>query len=106
MTACNFTGRCALITDRPSVALTERAREPRFMGVLRLLAAVACLTFSAATVAEEPGEALIDAANHGWVDTYLSHPDDALDEQVFTDISPILDSPDPVKLPEDQRTED
>ena len=50
-------------------------------------------------------EALIESSVNGWVDALL--PDvEPLDEQIFTEISPLIDSPDGVRLPEDQQLAD
>lgn len=46
-------------------------------------------------------ENLIGAASNEWVRVILT-PVDAMDEQIFTEISPLIDSPEGVRLPEDQ----
>ena len=52
----------------------------------------------------ESQAASLRLAEGAWID--LEHLDEGLrekyDEQIFTEISPILDSPDAVKLPDDQ----
>lgn len=49
--------------------------------------------------------AVLESAVNGWSDEIL--PDlDPLDEQVFTEISPLIDSPESVRLPEDQQLAD
>lgn len=50
----------------------------------------------------------LDAADAAWTKSLLL-PDDVstpYDEQIFTELSPILDSPEGVKLPSDQQLQD
>ena len=49
-------------------------------------------------------EAALATAEGAWAESLLdiTQPGSAYDEQVFTELSPILDSPDAIKLPEDQ----
>ena len=70
-----------------------------WLAVLAVLPAVA----SAEPVAQGVEfDALIESAVNGWTDTLL--PDiEPLDEQIFTEISPLIDSPEAVRLPEDQQ---
>ena len=49
-------------------------------------------------------ECALETAEGAWADSLLDivQPGAAYDEQVFTELSPILDSPEAIKLPEDQ----
>lgn len=63
---------------------------------------------SLASPAEPLGEELalaLSGAEGAWVDTLIEHLRDTkqpYDEKIFTELSPILDSLEPIKLPEDQ----
>ncbi len=104
----NCTGRCALIIKR-----LRRLR----IGLCGLRRGLATLLFAvpltvAASPVDYPEERLAAAlaiAEGAWVDTLLKHNGVqgerdtlAYDEQIFTELSPILDSPEAIKLPEDQ----
>ena len=72
---------------------------------------VCLLTLTTSSVSAEPVpqdiefDALIESTVNGWADALL--PDvEPLDEQIFTEISPLIDSPDGVRLPEDQQLAD
>ena len=99
----NCTGRCALIIERA------------VSGCLRSLAlAAALLLFNAAHAApvdyqDERLAAALATAEGAWADSLLKLEGGrgerdtlAYDEQIFTELSPILDSPEAIKLPEDQ----
>ena len=86
----------------------------KFIGRSSMLAKcsmVFALAFLTSVTAAEPVaqdvefDALIERAVNGWADVLL--PDvEPLDEQIFTEISPLIDSPEGVRLPEDQQLAD
>lgn len=96
MMAHSFTGRCALYTR----TLILRAL------ILLMLVGLSpqVLAASADDFDVQIREALA-AADAAWTRSLLlPEPENAAyDEQVFTELSPILDSPEGVKLPDDQR---
>ncbi|NKC01127.1 MAG: hypothetical protein GKR90_21890 [Pseudomonadales bacterium] len=50
-------------------------------------------------------QAVLEGAANGWTDAIIA--DSApMDEQIFTEISPLIESPDSVRLPEDQKLAD
>ena len=57
------------------------------------------------TELSEPLERLLESTTLGWVSGPWSESL-VLDENIFTDVSPLLDSKEPVKLPEDQQLAD
>ena len=94
MTVHKFTGRYGLITKAIAGAM------------LALLAAQ-----TQAAPAEHYSDALLEslaAAEGARADSLLQQPpgNAAYDEQIFTELSPILDSPQGIKLPEDQQLSD
>ena len=91
MMAHSFTGRCALYIKR-----------------VILMALVSTCTQVLAASAEDFDVDVRDAlasADAAWTSSLLlPDPENtAYDEQVFIELSPILDSPQGVKLPEDQQ---
>ncbi len=91
MMAHSFTGRCALYIKR-----------------LTLIALVStCPQVLAASAEDFEGEVrdALASADAAWTRSLLlPDPENtAYDEQVFIELSPILDSPEGVKLPEDQQ---
>ena len=91
MTVRKSTGRCALRTNLVRVAL------------LSWFCTELAMAASAEPLAESVAEALATAEG-AWVETVLSEASEltSYDEQIFTEMSPILDSSQSVKLPEDQ----
>ena len=91
MKAHSFTGRCALYT-KPVILVVLLTLCPQVLAA------------SAEDFDVEVREALA-AADAAWTRSLLlPDPENvAYDEQVFTELSPILDSPEGVKLPEDQQ---
>ena len=89
MTVHRFTGCCA-------------------MRVNVVLAAVALMFGSMVGAAPAPlppeVQDALDTAEGGWVESIISDSRELLpyDEQIFTDISPIRDAADAIKLPPDQ----
>ena len=73
-----------------------------------VLAASALLIGTAASAAPAPLDPAVqealDAGEGGWVETIIADSRELLpyDEQIFTDISPIRDAADAIKLPPDQ----
>ncbi len=96
MTVHRFTGCCAM-RIRTTVAAVRLA-----------VAAGAILIGNFAAAAPAPLEAevqeALDAAEGGWVETIIADSRELLpyDEQIFTDISPIRDAEDAIRLPADQ----
>lgn len=89
-----FIGRCVLITKA---------------AIWGALAAIAGQVQAAP--AEDYTDALLEAlasAEGAWADSLLGQPSAATpyDEQIFTELSPILDSPQGIKLPQDQQLTD
>lgn len=86
----------------------------KFFGRSNMLAKcswVFAIAFLTSVTAAEPVtqdvefDALIESTVNGWTDALL--PDvEPLDEQIFTEISPLIDSPEGVRLPEDQQLAD
>lgn len=69
------------------------------------LALLTSLTAAEPVAQDVEFDALIESAVNGWADVLL--PDvEPLDEQIFTEISPLIDSPEGVRLPEDQQLAD
>ncbi len=95
MMACSFTGRCAMRFSRLLI-----------IG-LAALVPYGAMAAPSQTLSESIAEALA-TAERAWADTTLPDGSDAVpfDEQIFTEISPILDSPNTIKLPEDQLLSD
>ena len=98
MTVHKFIGRCATIINT----------------LVRPVIGAACLSAAVqlhATPAADYTSELLDAlavADGAWADSLLHEPSAATpyDEQIFTELSPILDSPQGVKLPDDQQLTD
>jgi hypothetical protein len=81
------------------------------MPIKLTLAALVCAPWVVAVGLPPHGVGIGEAVNEGssaWSQTLLA--DDEvwlpLDEQIFSAISPIVDLPESVKLPEDQQTDD
>ena len=96
MTVRRFTGCCVM-------------RIKRFAAGARVtIAAGAVLVGSVVSAAPAPlspeVQDALDAAEGGWVETIIADSSELLpyDEQIFTDISPIRDAADAIKLPADQ----
>ena len=96
----NSTGRCVLNTSR------------RLRVLLCCALSVTAVTAPAAPVDQfdQALSAALQTAEGAWSDSLLqieravSERESApYDEQVFTELSPILDSPDAIKLPQDQQ---
>lgn len=88
---------------------SSRSNLPTSLGVLMLLLAPLAIAQPAGQLL--PPEAaldIIEGATFDWV-TVLTADEPAaaaeLNEQVFTELSPLLDSPDAVRLPPDQDQE-
>ncbi len=86
MTVPRFFGRCVLIIS------------------LGALQTPLVLAQSAADLSTEIST-LEGAVTQEWGRTF-GLQDEKLDEQIFTEISPLLDAPDAVKLPDDQQDDD
>lgn len=77
---------------------------------VRMLSFLCLISLSSLTSAEPVSadfefDALIESAVNSWTDPIL--PDiQPLDEQIFTEISPLIDSPEGIRLPEDQQLAD
>lgn len=49
-------------------------------------------------------EVIIESAINSWTESILPEIE-PMDEQIFTEISPLIDSPESIRLPEDQLTD-
>lgn len=92
MTALKFSGRCV----------------SRIRLAVCLLAGVSGFEVQAMPadgMSEAQLQALIDAAQRAWAEVLMAQHDalEPFDTQIFTDFSPLLDSPNGVRLPADQR---
>ena len=77
--------------------------ERKFIGLCAIaISALASQTY-ATPVAEPAVLDVLKSASHDWSASLNRRSVSVLDDQIFTDLSPILNSPDAIKLPEDQQ---
>ena len=74
--------------------------------LLTLLMAIVAPVAAAPVGQEVNLEAVIESAVNSWTEALLAPSGDELDEQIFTEISPLIDSPEGIKLPDDQQIAD
>ena len=95
MMARKFSGHSALITKPMHIKVLA--------GVVLWLAC-AGVTAQPSLTFEQQVEQLIDGASHTWLAEQVEAGGaESMDETLFTDISPLIESSEPVKLPEDQQ---
>ena len=81
--------------------------ERKFSSRCALITSLSCvLTVASSVVLGQPADAEVESLVEGavveWTGDLMPAPE-PLDPQIFTEISPLIDSPDAVKLPEDQQ---
>ena len=73
--------------------------------VLTCLVAVAPMAMAEPVKQDLVLESILESAINSWTKTILPEGE-VMDEQIFTEISPLIDSPEGVQLPEDQQVAD
>ena len=73
--------------------------------VLTCLVAVAPMAMAEPVKQDLVLESILESAINSWTKT-IQPEGEVMDEQIFTEISPLIDSPEGVQLPEDQQVAD